>query len=1437
MTSTTKTMHMIRSLVAALAVAVLSVVSSSPSYGQAGSPPPTVDVLVLYSPSALASYQTAGAIAQAVSAEMTAVNQVFASSGVQARVHLVGLYEVPFSVYPTMAHAVSDANATRLDIIDFRDQTQADIVLLMTVGQLGCYGSPGMPGYDLRQADQGHVNVINGTCGFGEAIGRSLGLGSFPGSSDAAKPYGHGFVGFPGEPYGPRATFMAREFCTGCQYANRLSDPTLIIDGVTMGHPDTAHARRAVDEAAPLVAAYRGCTHATSGASTVTADPDGSDHSFQVTTETGCATGVPDALPTWLSVVSPTPVSHTGPATVTLRATANTDFVPRSAIVTIGKRKVTISQAPSEGGACPTIEYGAPTVAVDGDASVFAFTYRAPDRCRVFQRFDGTDALGQPYTTYQDTGLRGFGDIWAPGRLPVEPSVLPYSEAVVVELAGVPLEVQQGPASCRPRRLTSSSFTPTVDGGQGTLQIDLPPACGWTIDNLPPWVSVVGPSAGTGSALVSFQVDPNAGAPRAASYGLTTNTGTRFFIAMQPGATCQPTFSSVNSPAFPAVGGSTQVAILFGTTEQACAWTVDALPDWITADPMSGTGSTSLTFTATANTGASRHDLVQLGGVAISLGQHAPPCAATFSGLPTVMPATGGHASVEVTTRDDCPWANGPGTSWLGAPFGVSGMGSTSFVVVAQPNTGHDRQTTFSVAGGSTPIVVTQPGPLGASTTNGCASFSLSATKLSRDGQTVRASVREVTPGCGWNVSTDVQWLVPRPPFPQAFDAEFDVGVRPNPTAVARTGSMTIGGETIVVTQAPGMGCSYLVLPTNVLPAGGGSADVTVSTAADCAWTVPASGESWLTIPEAGTLRSGTSTFTVNAAMNTANLPRAFTASIDGVEVRVGQLANAACAVTLDQSIASLPPSGGEVVRQVTLAEGCTWSVTSLSPGMTVGSASSGHGLGSVTINVPPHTDLLGRSSSFSVNERAISVVQGGYVPYAPTRRYLAEGATGAFFDTTIALFNPYVAPIDATLTFLRSGHAPVIATVTLPPRGRADVRPAQLPGLGVAEFSTVVDTDAPIAIDRTMTWDAGGYGSHTEAAIVSPALTWYLAEGATSGAFNLFYLLQNPAAEPALVRVTYLLGGGQPPLEKVYTVPAQSRQNIWVDVETFATAGGNVALLASAEVSGVVEVLNDVPIIVERAMYMDRPGQLFAAGHNSAGVTTPGTNWFLAEGATGAYFDMFVLLANPTQDDAVVTVDYLRVDGSPLQKTYTVPASSRFNIWVDEEQFDGLGRALADAAFSMTLTSANGTPIIVERSMWWPGTSTTWHEAHNSPGTTTTGTRWAVAGGDHRPAEGRETYLLVANTSEVPAMVEARFAFGDGSSGFETLTVPPKSRANLPVPVRMQIGADRFGVVVESVGNGDGEAAQIVVELAQYRDVGGVRWQAGGNALATRLP
>jgi hypothetical protein len=251
--------------------------------------------------------------------------------------------------------------------------------------------------------------------------------------------------------------------------------------------------------------------------------------------------------------------------------------------------------------------------------------------------------------------------------------------------------------------------------------------------------------------------------------------------------------------------------------------------------------------------------------------------------------------------------------------------------------------------------------------------------------------------------------------------------------------------------------------------------------------------------------------------------------------------------------------------------------------------------------------------------------------------------------------------------------------------------------------------------------------------------------------------------------------------------------------------------------------------------MYLNTPGQPFAAGHDSVGVTAPALEWFLAEGATGPFFELFVLVANPNAAPAEITFDYLLSDGRLLTRTHTAPPNGRFTVWVDEEQIPaGSGtKPLANVAVSTTVRSTNNVPIIVERAMWWP--QPFWYEAHNSAGATATGTRWALAEGEAGGASGYETYILIANTSPFAGEARVTLHFEDGTMSSRIVPLLASSRSNVQVSTDFPAALNRrFGAVVESLG---AVPAQIVVERAMYASPGGATWAAGTNALATRLP
>jgi uncharacterized protein (DUF1800 family) len=434
-----------------------------------------------------------------------------------------------------------------------------------------------------------------------------------------------------------------------------------------------------------------------------------------------------------------------------------------------------------------------------------------------------------------------------------------------------------------------------------------------------------------------------------------------------------------------------------------------------------------------------------------------------------------------------------------------------------------------------------------------------------------------------------------------------------------------------------------------------------------------------------------------------------------------------------------------------------------------------------------------------------------GSHPRGFVTRYFAEGATGTFFDVRFAVFNASARPARIVMRFLTTAGATLRHAFVLPAGGRSEVDPETLPGLDNTAFSTVVEADTRIAVDRTMLWDSRHYGSHAEGGIESPSTQWFFAEGATHSGFQLFYLLQNPNPTTVDVDITYLRPN-RPALTRRYAVGPHSRMNVWVNKED--------SRLAWTDVSAAI--LSSAPIVVERAMYLNAGGRTFGAGHASAGITHTSTRWFLAEGATGPMFDLFVLLANPGATTAEVRVTYLLPDGTSFDKPYRVAARSRYTIWVDHED-----ARLADTAVSTLVESTNGVPIVVERAMWWPGpTPASWTEAHNAAGATATATSWALAGGEVGGADGTETYVLVANTSDRAGRVRATFFFEDGGTAVRLLALPARSRSTIAVAADVPSSRGRrFSVLVESLAP---DLVEIVVERAMYSNAEGRLWAAG---------
>jgi len=422
----------------------------------------------------------------------------------------------------------------------------------------------------------------------------------------------------------------------------------------------------------------------------------------------------------------------------------------------------------------------------------------------------------------------------------------------------------------------------------------------------------------------------------------------------------------------------------------------------------------------------------------------------------------------------------------------------------------------------------------------------------------------------------------------------------------------------------------------------------------------------------------------------------------------------------------------------------------------------------------------------------------------------LAEGATGGFFDTDVTIGNPTDAGVPVRVDFLREGAAPITRNEIVGANAPLQLHLHDLVPAGAV--STVVHSTSaiPLAVERTMSWDSTGYGGSGSSAI-APNTTWLFAEG-SQGYFDTYLLLANDNDTDVTTSVRFLLEGGSP-LDGPLVVPAHKRVTLYA---------GDIPGVINRSFG--ISVTSPLPITAERAMYFPHgSARLWEGGHEAAGVNRASTHWYLAEGATGPFFECFVLLSNPSAGAAHVTLVYLLQDGTTIPQVVEVPANGRMTI--DVETVDP---RLANAAVSTVVTSDVG--IVVERSMYWPDISIGWLEAHNSPGVVDPVLRWGVSDIRVGGERGDQTFILLANPNVAPAEVQLRLLRPGAAPIARLYTLTPTSRTT--VQASELAGPGIYSAEVQSLNY-----QPIVVEKALYWNSGGVLWAAGTGVVGTPLP
>ena len=293
--------------------------------------------------------------------------------------------------------------------------------------------------------------------------------------------------------------------------------------------------------------------------------------------------------------------SGTGPGSVSVDLSANTGEGARTGTLTIAGRTVAVVQ---EGRAPCVITISPGSASYRKDAATGSFAVNTSDSCQWsavssaswLAVTGGSPGTGSGTVSYSLERNRDIADRTA--------TIAVGNQTFAVNQAGDPpalnCEYSVTPVEINTCMAVPNTLTASITTQQG---------CTWTAQPDSSWITIIGDTAGSGSALVSFRVTDNWDAPRLGNVMLRwpTPTAGQNVRVLQAGCRYAVSIASFN---IAGTGGTGRFDVIQqsdplecgGATQNRCVWTAQADVPWITiTTSMPQAGDNPVSFTVAAN--------------------------------------------------------------------------------------------------------------------------------------------------------------------------------------------------------------------------------------------------------------------------------------------------------------------------------------------------------------------------------------------------------------------------------------------------------------------------------------------------------------------------------------------------------------------------------------------------------------------------------------------------------------------------------------------------------------------------------------------------------------------------------------------------------------------------------------------------------------------
>jgi len=299
-------------------------------------------------------------------------------------------------------------------------------------------------------------------------------------------------------------------------------------------------------------------------------------------------------------------------------------------------------------------------------------------------------------------------------------------------------------------------------------------------------------SNGLGEAFVTGSA-VGAGFPVASTLPAPPNSSDAFVVAITDStATCS---YSIN-PTTQIIQSSEQTVTYGVNAPSGCSWTAMSDQSWATIiSGASGTGAGLVTIQTTANnTGSTQSASLTINTASAILTQAPSSCTYSLSSYSAALGASGGPLQVNVTTSPSCPWTvvnNDPSAIDITSASSGVGNGTVNFTVGPSAAL-NSRFLELGVMGAG--FVITE---------GGVCIFSLNSTSFSllSAGGTSSVNFMASAEGCSFTAaSSNSSWLTITNYGYGSGKGTVYYSIAAN-TGAARSGTLTIGGQTFTVNQ------------------------------------------------------------------------------------------------------------------------------------------------------------------------------------------------------------------------------------------------------------------------------------------------------------------------------------------------------------------------------------------------------------------------------------------------------------------------------------------------------------------------------------------------------------------------------------------------------------------------------------------------------------